>query len=385
MALLTWREAAKARWEKWFGQPWVGAATTVLGTLAGLYGAFNSSTLKAHFSLGLELPPRLVALIFCSLIVLFGSSLASILWAQSRRTKRAHEELSAANKELRWTVEDFHSLPSKEFLIKFQNLYYNVAQMTCMMTRDATSDVQQMEENIRTLLDMIISLVRSHHTDMADQDCRYAANIMLARNVRNLNDAEVTELKKMLKFCDAYQLDVKTLQYVLEVDRELSHASGTKEPTDRDPKLTHFALPVHVPNKREGSHESDPSNLVPGAPMTFHHREPRRYADQKQLIAETDNCNMTPTAKKEMNDFLNTEEGKQIQSFISLPLLWWRPEPEGAICLGVLNIRRDKAQMFSGHGFERFSLMICPFTFEIARIIEHMRVQGFPKYANRGI
>jgi hypothetical protein len=90
-----------------------------------------------------------------------------------------------------------------------------------------------------------------------------------------------------------------------------------------------------------------------------------------------------------LKQFLESDEGQQIQSFISLPLLWWRSgdplTPKGARCLGVLTIRRDKPGIFPGHGFERFPLMISPFTFEMAKIIEHMRDRGMRKYSDRGI
>jgi hypothetical protein len=386
MALLS--EAAKDTLERYLRHPLVGAATTVLGTIAGFYGSLNSATLNQHFPLTLALPETFVVVGFWFLIFLFGILLMSIIWAQSRRTRLAHEELATANKELRLTVDDLHSLPSRKFLGDFRDSYYAVARTTMVMI-DRGADAQELERYIRSLLHTVISLVQSHHMDEVDQKCRYAANIMLARNVRNVSDTQVNALRKLLRFCDADTLDVRRLQCILEVDRDLSHASDTNDASDPDPKLSHFALPIHVPSENDDNGPIKFPNLIPGAPMTFTQQEPRNYVDQRQLIAETEASNMSPRAKQEIKQFMESAEGQRIQSFLSIPLLWWRPEdkltPEGARCLGVLTIRRDRPGIFPGQGFKRFHLMISPFTFEIAKIIEHMRERGYPKYSNRGI
>jgi hypothetical protein len=147
-------------------------------------------------------------------------------------------------------------------------------------------------------LTIVFDLAKAYHPSDVSQPSRYAANIMLARDVSNLTDEEIDDFRNRLRFVDSATLDIRKLQCVLEVSQDLSHSGDGREPTDPDAQLDNFLLPVHTLLPYDG--ELLRQNFIPGPALSFAQRAPYRYAAQDQVRTEIDASNMTHSARSEL-------------------------------------------------------------------------------------
>jgi len=350
--------------EPWLRKSWFAAVTALVGAIAGALGSIFSEDLKG--SIPFEWAIKSWAVLgFWFLLALFGSLFGGVQWAHLRANARSHHELSTL-------VGDLMSLPPGGFLQAFSDLYESseAASFNAINAPNQTND--HCEETLRMILTSIATLAMLYHDDSdRKKRPRYAANIMLYKELQYLSPKEKQAVQKRLWL---FEGEPDKCFGALDLIKEFSSSTSKKNEEDDFIKEP-FAFPVPYIDEPLDDKKIKKSQLLPGAPWAFITKEFHSFLNPEELIAFVEQkMDFRPTTK---NDFIqklvtyfSSPEGQMVKSFISIPI----PPPDFAKNskpIGILNIHRDTPDMFKDKGNRLFPHLIHPFLGILSRLLNH--------------
>jgi hypothetical protein len=345
---------------------------TTLGLLAGLWGSLYSSEIRSAWPFQSS-PYEGVsahALFFWSLVL-------SATFLFFRRQVLVEKARRHAERELTNRVDKLEELirtqPPEDFLSLCAQLY-----KICFATHDALkySQGQKLEpekiaQSTRLVLRTFVILAQQF--DRAP-NLRYAANVMLFRDAKQLTSAAQAEMKQRLRFCD-HEVGIENLRGVLDLRCDLSTVSLSSN-ADPDPDLRPLALPVPQqdhPDKVFPGEAEYRSRLLPGGPRAFYKGTMECYLDTSTLpIWCQQHGDFSPGIQQDLDDyFRNHEMGIHVKSFVSIPLR--NPQAENEI-LGVLNLHRNEVGMLKAEQLARqFLQVVTPNILTLERLLASLR------------
>src|SRR5208283_157401 len=120
------------------------------------------------------------------------------------------------------------TMPPSDFLYAFRDIYEECAEaLNAAVAESPTQD--SIEKAIRVVCRGLATLAQRF--DGASGHFIYAANVMHYRPISKLEPMELKEIRERLRFCEP-ELDISTLDGVLDLDLNLSTATRTE---DREP------------------------------------------------------------------------------------------------------------------------------------------------------
>lgn len=341
--------------------PMFAVVLTILGVVAGLFGSVYSSELKTSFPLNLfksvdsTIPEA--ALFWLALIVVaflfFGRQ-----WATDQMTKSAQNNLIAQSDTLQELIK---TLPPQGFLNRFSERFSLCYGLTHSIVADESSvTIEEIEKVIRVILSSIVHLAREF--DGQPNGVRYAANIMIYTDLRNVESKTLESYSANLLFFDRAP---STLQGVLAMEPTLS-AAGDLTQGAADPFIEKFFLPV---DSKEVSPQGKLRQL-PGAPLAFWQKEGALHYEDATTLGDwcRKNGDFPESVSTAIDSYFRSEKAQRIKSFVSMPIPSALNSDQP---LGVLNIHRSSVNMLRGQeAFRLFFPLLNPYTFLIGELLQ---------------
>jgi hypothetical protein len=228
-------------------------------------------------------------------------------------------------------------------------------------------DLEALQQSIRLVLWTFVILAQKF--DRAQDNIRYAANVMLFRVPSSLPPEKKDSLRGRLCFCDP-EVSVDNLLGVLDLCCQLSATSDSAQ-AEPDPHLSPMALPIprrDHPDYILPGEAAYRSRLLPGAPRAFHTKSMGCYLDVSK-IAEwcRQKGDFSPGIQQQIDEyFRNHQMGSFVRSFVSLPL----QRPQSDEILGVLNLHRSEIGMLGAETLARqFVHVVRPNVLTLERLL----------------
>lgn len=229
------------------------------------------------------------------------------------------------------------------------------------------SDVKSppsIEEGIRTCLDALCILANKFQLKN-DKRIRYAANIMLFRNIEsesNDNLKEIYNSIRPLTDISSFECLQNEIEGVLELVHQLSASTDTKH-LDEDDKLPkYFALPIP---KHSISQNNGKSRALPGAPAAFLGK-PQLIYDAHKILDDYDqrkDYEITRGVFENLAEYFNKKEGKNSRSIFSTAIEYKHSNKR----IGVVNLHTNEPRLFpTDKVFWQYNSLILPILFEIS-------------------
>ena len=334
-----------------------GGLTTVTGAAAGLLASVFSTELKSNFPFTLSLPNPWTIFWVWVVIFLFGAMFWAAQWAQSQSNKRGQDALRLA-------VDDLQSLPPKGYLDEIKK--FNRLASAYTAKAQLIQDQLAIEEAIRFILSLLTEASQMYHPQ--DRDCRYAANILLfleRDELAKMPDAERELIRNRLQFCEGAVLDILKCDGILDMQCQLSVSTDNKEIPDA--LLDAMAFPVFGIT----SSAIKRGNTIPGSPSVFESKTPVRFLSQAEVMQAANYQKMQDIPKEELKEYLESKNGQQVLSFLTIPLFSPALDKHETIT-GVVNIHRNKENIFPGAGIHRFVPVVDTLLLNISHLLEHL-------------
>lgn len=360
--------------ERVFLWPLFGGVTTVVGVIAGLLGAhYDKDVFEATLWIPWRSPANMFApgpTLFLSFTIAFGYFFSGTLKAQSKSANRARAELNQQAAHLEDLVRRLESLPPEDFLANYQTALRS-ATNSLVGAFGEFGNIEPIEKAIRNILGAVLELVGKY--DRSSDSATYSANIMLFRA------SEATEQATLVYATDTTPLHPDH-DGCLELVTTLSTTTKTAE-FGPDVSVPPLCLPL--PKDKQATRDKMLNarySVMPGAPWAYVHKEFVGFPTIQMLDEWLDTTSSLDT--KTMEDlrlYFKTGEGRNIHSFISMPLL---DVGNKELAVGVLNLHSDRTGLLEEKGAERFSPLLEPFRLLLSILIavrEQARLSKQPK------
>ena len=335
---------------RYMGSPWFAAIVTFLSFFAALIGSLYTNEIKT------ALPPILksgplqqpVAWFWCLAI-----AAALLFWVAQHANNKQQQETEHrridAEEKLIAKTQDLEklllTLPPTDFLETFREThnYTYRAFADALLSQAVPAQDPPLEEVIRSVLFYILVMLKKFEAN--PKMPMYSANFMLFRPIDSLDEKQMSKLKGSLQFVPK-ETDIGQLKGVLDIVVNLSTTSEMKK-AEADGSLREFALPVPLSHRTK---DEKRWKVLPGAPLAFCTNEIRGCINTQEL---TEWCrksgDFSPSIIAELEAYFNSDEGRDIRSFVSIPLtLNEQSEP-----LGVLNIHSNMPDLLAAREPER--------------------------------
>ncbi|MCZ7616545.1 MAG: hypothetical protein M5T52_24040 [Ignavibacteriaceae bacterium] len=138
--------------------------------------------------------------------------------------KRQTEDDAARKEIIDELTNTIRTLPPADFLTNFHKIYKETQNALRDASINEISDKNVLDILIRLNLKALLALTKNFDNDM-DQT-KYGVNIMLFKEVSEINEEYLSEKRGQIKFLDN-GIDLKELKGILELNRELSVSSDT--------------------------------------------------------------------------------------------------------------------------------------------------------------
>ena len=247
--------------------------------------------------------------------------------------REARENLIGQTEKIQSLVK---TMPPKNFMTGFADKYREAHRLTRELSENGR--LIKIDERTFGIVSILKSIVRltKKFDDNLPEDTRVAANIMLYNDSYKKKGEEERhkEYQEIVRFIDD-GVDVKNLRGVLVLLSKLSISSDNFD-REYDEELKGVSMALPVPNNEKDS-LSDNYKVLPGAPWAFC-REYCRFSDISELIKWMDEeGDFTESVKSKVRDYFESEDGKHIRSFLSMPIKTTNGES-----VAVLNIHANK-------------------------------------------
>jgi len=376
---------------KIFKSHWAPAIVALTGAVAGLWASIHSNELIAavlslrHLQFDAVAGEAWTAIVLFLAFFLFYAGQQS---ANNRQTFEAKTELFAETNKLAALIGRLDSLPPDGFLQKFQELHRLSADLWRIPAVGEESK-ETIELYIRNVLSSIAGLAHKFLKTSDGQD--YSANLMLCRNqdqIQQLSKKENEDLEHRLLFCP--DLPAPKLLHVTTVLDLIPQLCSDYEQGERHLSSTpSIALPVfHAKDTDLGPESGHKFKVLPGAPFAaITHAYAAFESAESLLVWCQDQADFTAATISEIRAYFGSGPGKQIKSFISIPVCVRTNEPKLASlpfgglsikvgddqhehCLGVLNIHSPAQNILGGDGYPLYVPIIEPFVAILAHLLE---------------
>ena len=325
---------------------WFSALTACLGTLAGLLGSIYGTNIQNAFPFNWGSGPIVsqVVLFWISLII-FGCFFGLGFGAQNEATNKLEQMM--------------RTLPPKGFLVTFETLFSN-----CFKVYWNASEAQNKPElvlAITTSLKGVLFLLKAF--DTRHDHPQYSANIMLFKPI---HEVSADSLKHVLFKEPGY--DFNAWDGVLELQSEYAFSLIDDAPTPD--KIPTIMLPVP---KEEFRFDKGKPTVLPGAPAAF--CDPTKSVGFENTLQLSTWCRqhsgLRESVAEEVEKYFVDGPGKEIRSFISIPILLPSTVPDATpTILGVLNLHSNRDRILPGEKAGLFVPLTAPFTSLIARSLQ---------------
>lgn len=372
-----------------FKSPWAPAIVALIGAMAGLSASLHTKDLKTAL---LSLQTGQLSAItgnawftigFFSVFFLF---YAGQQYANQWQASDAKAELFAETNKLAVSIARMDSLPPAGFLLKFQDLYRISADLGRLPVQGPDTK-ETIELYIRSVLKSIAAL--AYQFRKAPDGQPYSANLMLCKTqtqIQALSNEQRDEIEHRLLFCpDLPSPKLKHTTTVLDLipqmcsDYEPSAQSSLQTPS--------IALPVfHAQEIDLGAESGHKFKVLPGAPFAASTHRYAAFESVKNLLTWCrDNADFTAATISEIQSYFENGSGRQIKSFISVPICMianegLSPLPFGGLaakngdqeeyCLAVLNIHSQGENILGEDGYSLFVPILEPFLNILSHLLE---------------
>lgn len=292
------------------------------------------------------------------------------------RTRR--NEISILGNQTKELGKILRTLPSKDFLHQFAIIYElsYVAGQKPFYNDEYKND--EITHAIRVVLDGVVALTeyfdgepkKDFFIDGNRIKLIYAANIMLYKQSSSLSSTEKDEYIKNIKFCED-EISISELEGVLILQKQMSTTTETDKPTPDD-GLGEVILPIP---KNIKSKDKERYRILPGAPLAYVERDMNIYRNTKSLGQWCrEKGDFSPSVCNAVDDYFNSNVGKNIRSFVSIPLYLSATDDK---CIGVLNIHRNiEGMLNSKENAEFFRPLIHPFVCLLKELIDSLEYEN---------
>lgn len=377
--------------------PLVPALSTISGVVAGYTGS--------HFDKEIEIAyvpwgwggwhPAWGASLFWLLTVIFAVTFGGTFWAQSRsgdrHSKRMENVSDSIESKTRYLqlqadgidarVKQLFTLPPLGFLEDYEDAvgesFDNFSDWSNVYS-SGPLDAGGTEEVARLLLRALMQVAVAFDADSTR--ATYSANVMMFLPSDMLTGDLADTLQRKLQLADE-AASVSLMFGVLDVVPKLSVSTLNElEPLDVDPLLVDLCLPIPRSAMASPNSAQGPAPLVlPGAPVAFTSKTVSAVERQSQLLQHMESRGFSKHVVAEMRRYL--DKNKQIQSFISVPLL--PPSsvedfPSGYsadVPFAVVNINRNMDNSLSAERMALFQPLLEPFRQVLSRLLWAYRVE----------
>lgn len=327
---------------------WFSALTACLGAFSGLLGSVYGEQIKSAFPfiLGGESIIWSAVLFWISLLI-FGCFFGLGFNAQNEATNKLEQVI--------------RTLPPKNFLVVFEDLFKQSVSVYCRANEEQKKDNQHAA--IKLAMAGVLYLVKNF--DTRHDHPQYSANIMLFKQV---SEVQQNDLKNNGMFIEpAY--DSTSWDGVLQLQSEFAF---TLEETGL--KTDNAVKPILLPiPKKEFRLDKGKPTVLPGAPAVF--CDPTTFVGFENTIELAtwcrDQSGLRPSVADDVESYFTDGPGKEIRSFISIPILsptdLFESKPK---VIGVLNLHSNREGILPGEKAELFVPLTVPFMFLIAHSLE---------------
>jgi hypothetical protein len=323
---------------------WFSGFTAALGAFAGLLGSIYAEQIKSAFPFTFgDGPVVWSAVLFWAALLLFGCLFGLGFNAQNQVTTRLENVI--------------RTLPPRDFLEVFETLFSQSFRVDWKAQEDK-QDAEGHKGSIVAATSGLVWLVARF--DARGDRARYSANIMVFRPIDTIPSQE---LKDNMIFAEPVQ-DASRLDGVLQLQTEFAFTMN-KGTLEKDADAAPIMLPIPKPEFRID--EGKPT-VLPGAPAVF--CDPTTHVGFDDTLKLSDWCvkfsGLRPSIATQIQTYFRTGKGKEIRSFISIPI--GSPGQNDQV-LGVLNIHCNREGMLPGDKAGLFVPLAHPFVLLIARAL----------------
>jgi hypothetical protein len=344
-------------------KPWFSGATAIVGTLAGFLAAIYADQIRSAFPFFLGLGPiEWHAAITWAALALFGLMFGLNSWALTAATDHQLKELRSNTVRLQ---ELIRTLPPEEFLSDFQK-YLSICFPIATKGSGVTASQAEVREGIVSILSSLAYMVNLF--ERSSQKCEYSANIMIFRSFSGLDAVQIKDFEQRAKFTERQGAGGDSWSGVLELIPSLAVflKDGVARPDSK--RLPRFVLEIPLTEYRVSGGKSA---VLPGAPEAFCEGSYTFIPDTFNMGAECRKKRaLRHSVADSMDSYFRDGEGKDIRSFISIPIF-----APGATAtqepIAVVNIHNDLETMFQRSAFELFVPFTAPHTLLLSHLLEN--------------
>jgi hypothetical protein len=331
---------------------WFSALTACLGAVAGLLGSIHAEQIKNAFPFAW--PGTTIvwpALGFWASLLVFGYFFGLGFRAQNEATNKLEQVI--------------RTLPPRGFLVVFEDLFKACFGVDAL-ARDEGQ--QGIEASITTALVSIATLAKSF--DTRRDHPQYSINVMLFRSI---NEVDKEDIRKNVIFAEP-GYNPEAWEGVLQLQKEFAFtlSDDGKSGIQKDTGVNPIMLPIPKPEFRV---DRGKPTILPGAPAVY--CDPSNFAGFENTLELAkwcrDQSGLRASIADDIERYFRDGPGKEIRSFISIPIVL----PDGADppgeTIGVLNLHSNRERMLPGEKAALFAPLTTPFVLLIGRCLKDYR------------
>jgi len=355
--------------------PIAGATIAGLAVISGFIVSIFSNEIKNSFPFFFSLDKTKYGSISYPALF-FWLTFLIFLIVTALRQKIIDKEFDQKQERLINTIQ---SLPPHDFAMKYREEYYkifvaveklNLLRLKMENETDICNDkedISTMEETIRTILDVYVSLAQiwDNPDSLINEDTVYRANMMFYYDINTMPKSLESRLFNMNNFFVEKNISAlkTTIDGVLVLeDNKFTTTTITEEPLP-DEDISPLCLPITFSELSSKRNQN-----LPGAPMAYIKKKTQWILDTSQIIDLCcKNDDFDGVTKKKIIDYYKSDtKGKSI---ISMPLQLLINDDD-FYSLGVINIYRNKSMMLQNEiRAEQFSAFLEPFNSLLCKAI----------------
>ncbi|MGH7782426.1 MAG: hypothetical protein ACREO5_01070, partial [Candidatus Binatia bacterium] len=272
-----------------------------------------------------------------------------------------HKAAEAA--KMRERLAALETLPPKGILERFENSfiqsYWGAAE-----GMEAGTELAKITSSIRSVLDGLVSLAVQFHG--SPRSVKYSVNVMVFENFDIISSDDAKKYRELASFIEP-EVGVETLGGILRLVPDL--AVRSENGRIRDDSLPELVLPVP---RAEFQADKGVTTLLPGAPRAFCSKGNFFYHDTSELGKE---CRETTALREsiaiEIDNYFKEGAGREIKSFVSLPIGIPLPDSDEADMIGVVNIHTNQRGMLRGETASLFASLAAPYCLLLAELLKN--------------
>jgi hypothetical protein len=272
-----------------------------------------------------------------------------------------HKAAEAAKAKER--LQALETLPPKGILESFENSFVQSYWGAVQGMEIGTEDSKIMA-SIRSVLDGLLSLVAHFHG--SPRGVRYSVNVMIFENFEIITPEEAKDLRSSASFIEP-DVGAEALNGVLRLVPELAVCSVNGK--IQNDTLSEIVLPIP---RKEFQTDRGLTTLLPGAPRAFSTRVKFFYHDTRELGKE---CRETTALREsvaaEIDTYFKQGLGREVKSFVSLPISIPSVDDAESDVIGVVNIHTNQREMFRGQSASLFASLTAPYCLLLAELLKN--------------